>query len=118
MYAKLSDEFCIHPKILKLGNEAVGVYARMISYCGRGTDGEVPGEMVTLFTASNEASVEKLTAAGLIKPQGDDWLVVNFKKHNITRAQWERRKKADRERKRKERDSDKESRRDSVRSHA
>ena len=116
MWTKLSDEFCIHPKILKVGNEAVGVFARMLSYCGRGTDGKVPTEMVMFFANGDLDLLEKLTDVGLIKERGDHWLIVNFLKHNVSRAQWKERQKKDKERKKRERGVREESRRDSARS--
>lgn len=33
-WTKLDDGFWMHPKILLAGNEAVGIFARCISYCG------------------------------------------------------------------------------------
>jgi hypothetical protein len=67
-WTKLDDGFWMHPKIVHAGNEAVGVFARLLSYCGNYlTDGTVPGA-VALYIAGGQAELlEKLERADLIR---------------------------------------------------
>jgi hypothetical protein len=100
MYTKLSDDFCVHPKVLEVGNEAAGAFCRMLSYCGRHSDGDVP-EGMALFLAGGDVGVlEKLAAVELIRKQKGGWLVVGYLNHNISREQWELQRQQNAERQR------------------
>jgi hypothetical protein len=117
VYTKLSDGFCVHPKIVRVGNEAAGAFCRMLSYCGNHlSDGEFPNEMAIFFAANKESVLEALTEVALIRQRPDgSWLIVNYKKHNLSRAQWKEKQAKDKERKQRQRDRERESRRDPER---
>jgi len=113
-WVKLSDDFCVDPRIVKAGNEIAGVYARMYSYSGR-ADGEVPSAMALAFAQGDIALLDTLRQIGLIEPRGDDWYLPGWKTaRNLTAAQWAERQEKDRQRqeKKRKRDNTRESRRD------
>lgn len=61
-WAKLDDVFHNHPKVLKAGNEAIGMHARALSYCACYlTDGFVPDE----FVKRRHRLARRLCVAGL-----------------------------------------------------
>ena len=103
MYTKLGDGLWGHPKVIEAGNEAVGIFCRMLSYCGRYSDGEVSEETANILSAGNLSALEKLTEVGLIKKQKRGWLIPSYLEHNISQAEWREKKDKDAERKRRER---------------
>lgn len=65
-WARIDDGLYDHPKILAAGNEAVGLWLRMICYSNRhGTDGEVSYEACRYLAAS--AGVHWRTLARLLR---------------------------------------------------
>ena len=98
-WAKLSDNLWSNGKIDSVGNEAAGVFTRMLSYCAQNSDGEVPENIVRYLEASTEA-LEKLTRAGLIRKRKDCWFIPSYPRLNWTKAQWEehRRKRTESQR--------------------
>lgn len=76
-WGKLDDKFHSHPKVLAAGNEAVGVYARALSYCAdHNTDG-----FVSRVWAKQIATVKllnRLTQVGLwIEVSAGEWQTVS-----------------------------------------
>lgn len=72
-WAKLDDRFWMHPKVVLAGNEAVGIFARCLSYCGAYlTDGRVPGT-VAINIAGNRRALDHVVSVGLLQalPSGD-----------------------------------------------
>lgn len=66
-WVKLSDDFWMHPKIVAIGDNGAGLYARLLSYCGCYlTDGLVPGHMVEMIVGKNRKALEILTEHRLI----------------------------------------------------
>lgn len=89
-WAKLDDRFWSHPKVLGAGNEAVGAFARCLSYCGAHlTDGRVP-EGVAVFIAGSPRKVDHIVQSGLLErlPSGDLY-VKDYAHYNPLRDQVE-----------------------------
>lgn len=98
---KLDDGFWSNPKIMALGNEAAGVYTRMLSYCGQHlTDGHVADEVAKLI-CSKGGVFDKLKDSGLIERNGAGWIVSDFLEFNPSREQVENERRSSRERMRK-----------------
>ena len=84
MWLKLTDGFHSHPKVLRAGNAAVGLWARCATYSAAYlTDGHVPAEVAVRF-ASDAAELERLTASGLWLPEGHGYTVNGYLEHNPT----------------------------------
>ena len=95
LWANLDDGFWSNPKIEGIGNEATGIFARMVSYCARHTDGEIPEGVARYIAAGSVDAMEALAEAGLIRKRKDGWVIPRFLDYNISRAEdRERRKKA------------------------
>ena len=63
-WAKVDDNLAFHPKVLKAGNEAMGVWVRAMSYSAQQlTDGFIPREIVFAFGAEDVA--DQLVVSGL-----------------------------------------------------
>lgn len=76
-WTKLDDRYWMHPKIVGAGNEAVGIFSRLLSYCGcYETDGKIPLE-VALSVAGSKARLDKLIVAGLLDELHDGRLLVH-----------------------------------------
>jgi hypothetical protein len=72
-WAKLDDGFWMHPKVVMGGNEAAGIFARCLSYCGKYlTDGRVPAQ-VALSIAMSKKALDHTVACGFLQllPSGD-----------------------------------------------
>jgi hypothetical protein len=71
MWFKVDDQFHSHPKILKAGNTAIGLWIRLGSWCAAHlTDGKVPKQVLELF-AGSEHEVDALVDAGLLRLEAD-----------------------------------------------
>ena len=63
-WVKLDDQFHSHPKVIACGNEAAGVYARSLAYCGAYyTDGFVSRKQAATFAPTRV--LKRVTEAGL-----------------------------------------------------
>jgi hypothetical protein len=92
-WTKLDDSFYDDPKILIVGNEAAGVFVRMLSYCGRHlTDGLVP-EQAARFISPRIKPLRALVEAGLVREVGKDYGVVGFLDFNPCREEVEERRR-------------------------
>ena len=99
---RIDDRFHSHPKVLRAGNAAVGLWVRCGAYStDYGTDGLVPAEIVARFGAAREVSA--LVDARLWVPTDDGMLIPDFLDYNSSRAERDERLKRDAERKRVER---------------
>jgi hypothetical protein len=99
MWTKLDDGFWANPKILQAGDEAAGIFARMLSYCGRYSDGEVPDDAANIITAGNLTILERLAEVDLIKRRKTGWLIPSYSEHNLSRAEWDEKRRKNAERK-------------------
>jgi hypothetical protein len=99
-WVKLDDGFWSDPVIDHLGNEAAGVFARMLSYCGQHlTDGKVSPGAVRYITRKQRV-LDGLEGYGLIVPNGEGYLIPDYLKFNPSREQVEEKRRRDAERKR------------------
>ena len=97
-WTKLDDGFWSEPRILAVGNEAAGVFARILSYCGRHeTDGAVPEEVARFIGRTKK--LDELVGVGLLEKLDNGYLVPDFLRFNPSRAQLEAKREADRKRK-------------------
>lgn len=90
-WAALDDGFCDHPKVVAIGNEAAGLYARLISYCAKQlTDGVVPLEIARSFGGRNTRQlVAKLTANGLANEYETVLVLRDYLDYNKSRSEVE-----------------------------
>ena len=88
-YGKICGTLVNHPKTRKAGNEAMGAWVRMLSWCCEYmTDGLIPEDMA-LEIAGRREVVERLVELSFIERVNDGLQFHDYADHNITRAQWE-----------------------------
>lgn len=87
-WAKLDDGFWMHPKVVHAGNEAAGIFARCLSYCGAYlTDGLIP-ESVALSIAGDKQTLQQVLNAGLLEQLESGGLYVrDYADYNPLRAE-------------------------------
>lgn len=114
---KVDDKAHSHPKFMRAGNAALGLWLRCGSYAAQHlTEGIVPGVVAQLYGTTPQAN--KLVKAGLWhayghdcdrcpQPQEGDYVVHDFLEdgRNTSRAKYEAEKKKARDRQAKHRDS-------------
>lgn len=82
----LLDDFHSNPKVLSAGNEATGLYARSLSYCGCYlTDGFIPGEWAV--AAGSKKLANALVKAGLWEAVDGGYRIPDFLDFNLSKAQ-------------------------------
>lgn len=98
VWVKLDDGFETNPKVIMAGNEAAGIFCRILAHCGRHlTDGKVARE-VAVSIAGSKAKVDHMVAIGLLDELHDGRLhVPDYLEYNPSSADVE----AERERKQK-----------------
>lgn len=98
MWFKVDDNLATHPKVLKAGNAAMGLWVRAGAWCAQHlSDGHVPAEVISLL--GTEAQADALVAVGLwVKsPSGFDFH--EWAERQPSREDAEKRRAIDRERK-------------------
>jgi len=96
---RVDDQFHSHPKVMRAGNAAVGLWVRCGAYCaGYGLDGMVPNEIIGKY--GNGREVDALVTTRLWVPTDDGMLIPDFLQYNVSKAEDEERRKRDAERKR------------------
>ena len=93
-WARLDDDFHLHRKVRRAGNEAAGVFARGLSYCQKyGTDGHL-GALdddfltIVLPEAQNRLEVaERLVSVGLLEARDDGYWVHDYLDYNDSAEQ-------------------------------
>ena len=96
-WVKLDDKFWANPKVLRIGNEAAGAFARMLSHCGdQMTDGLIPAETAAFI--ARPKVIEKLTESGFLVAEGDNLKIPDYLEFNPSREQIEAKREADRKR--------------------
>lgn len=71
-FFQVCDTLCFHPKSIRAGNAALGLWVRSGSWAMQNlTDGHVPGEMARTIGAPGE--IKRLVDAGLWIPDGSDY---------------------------------------------
>jgi len=84
-WGKIDDALAMHPKVLKAGNEAMGLWVRCLSYCSQQlTDGHVPEVMVEVMGGRDAA--ERLVESGLWHPAEGGWVFHDWDEYQPTRA--------------------------------
>jgi hypothetical protein len=84
-WTRLDDGFWSNPKIVAAGNEAAGVYARALAYCGNHlTEGHVP-DQVMQFIAGKRKPINQLVDVGLVERNGTGYLIPDFLEFNPTK---------------------------------
>lgn len=97
-WVKLDDKFWGNPKVLAVGNEAAGAYARLLSFCGDHlTDGVVPDETARFI--ARPKVIDRLAEFGFIRRRGEGWLIPDYLEFNPSKSSIEAKRRADRERK-------------------
>lgn len=91
---KVDDGFWSHPKSVDLTAEAVALWVRAGSYCGKHlTDGYVPKGRLGMLQGTPEAAYE-LVVAGLWAEVPDGWQFHDWHKYQDTKEAVERRREA------------------------
>lgn len=88
-WAKLDDNFWMHPSILMVGNVGAGVFARMLSYSGCYlTDGLVPAQIVQQIVGSDKKVLPELDRLGLIeiREETGSVLIPDYLEYNRSKA--------------------------------
>lgn len=100
---KVDDGFWSHPKTLALSAEAVALWTRSGSYCGKHlTDGYVAASILPMLQGSHEAA-EELVSAGLWHPCEGGWEFHDWCAYQDTREAVEKRRQAWKDRQRRHR---------------
>lgn len=95
MWAKVHDSLTFHAKVLVAGNEAMGVWVRLLAWCAhQGTDGAFP-ESVALAVGPKRA-LDQLVASGLVEKSDAGYVFHDFLDHQpgSERIRAERERKA------------------------
>lgn len=103
---KLDDGFHSHPKIIAVGNEAAGLYARCGSYCAQHlTDGFIPEAVGFLYGGLE--TIDALCNESLWTRVSGGWLMHDYLVYNPSRkqVQAERQRGAERQKQWRERQS-------------
>jgi hypothetical protein len=83
-WVKLDDAFWANPKVVAVGNEAAGAYARMLSYCGQQlTDGLIEDHAAKIITRPSVC--RKLAENGFLERNGKGWRIPDFLEFNPSR---------------------------------
>jgi hypothetical protein len=101
---RVDDTFSTHPKVLRAGNAALGLWARAGSWsAAQLTDGFVPTDMVAVL-GGRKSDVAKLIDVGLWEPVHGGYKFHQWEQYQPTRKQVEADRAAWRERQRKARE--------------
>ena len=98
-WVKIDDGFWMHPKVVHAGNEAAGIFARCLSYCGAYlTDGLIP-EPVALSIAGSKRALEVTVDSGLLtRLDSGSIYIADYAEYNPLRADVEAEKAARKQR--------------------
>lgn len=96
MWVRIEDTFYDHPKIIAAGNAAVGLHVRGLSYaCHHMTDGKIPRR----FVQGCLKTAERLVLFGLWARDGEDYIIHDYLKYNLSAKDVQARREGDRIRK-------------------
>lgn len=74
---RIDDRFSTHPKVLRAGNAAIGLFTRLGSYSAQHlTDGVIPASIVRSFGTRAEANA--LLREGMLERDGDDYRIRDY----------------------------------------
>lgn len=102
-WVKLDDAMPDHPKVIGISDAALGAYVRMLCYSSHYLlDGDLPADVVARLVRPKQ--VAELVERGLWRQIMSGYLIVNYGKHQRSRAQIEGQRAAAAERQRVARD--------------
>ena len=103
---KVDDGFWSHPKTLALSPNAIALWVRAGSYCGKHlTDGYVAAAILPMLQGDRDAA-DELIHAGLWKSVKDGYAFHDWQEYQDTREAVEKRRQSWKERQRRHRSSD------------
>src|SRR5262245_5753251 len=101
---RLDDGFHQHPKVLRAGNAAVGLWVRCGTYASQYlTDGKIPDDIAHHYGRARE--IERLLATRLWVENGTGFLIPDYLDYNPSKQQVESDRAMARERQRKARET-------------
>lgn len=101
---KLDDSFHHHPKVLRAGNAATGLWVRSATWSANYlTDGEIPRDVVERIAGRGE--IERTLEAALWLDAGDRFLIPDWAEYQPTASEVRERRARDAARKRRWRES-------------
>jgi hypothetical protein len=99
VWFKVDDGFHQHPKALRAGNAALGLWVRCGAYCSQyETDGMIPTQVAAQYGTRRE--IDRLVTAGLWMRVDGGYRMPDFLDYNPAHSDLEMKRKLDRERKR------------------
>jgi hypothetical protein len=85
---KVDDRFTFHPKVLAAGNEAVGAWVRLGSWCSAHlTDGRVPRAIA--LSICSETVLQRLINAKIVRKQRRNYELCNYHEYNPSKEEVE-----------------------------
>jgi hypothetical protein len=92
-HLRISDDIEDHPQFVPLSHRAFRVWVYAEAWSQRHlTDGRVPALIMRSLRHASPTIIRELVAIGLAIPQGDDYLLAGWLKHNDSRAVVEKRR--------------------------
>lgn len=86
-WARVDDGLTFHPKVVAAGNEAVGVWVRLLSYASAHlTDGFIPDDVAKLVQSGGKG-LGKLVATGLLTRVENGYQIHDYLEYNPSGAQ-------------------------------
>ena len=96
---RLEDSFHHHPKVMRAGNAAVGLWVRCGTYSSQYlTDGFIPDEIIATYGRTRE--IQAAVTSRLWIPTEGGMLIPDYLDYNPSAEQVKQRRKEDAERKR------------------
>ena len=100
---RLEDSFHHHPKVMRAGNAATGLWVRCATYSAQYlTDGAVSDEVA--HTYGNNREIDKLLAAHLWVQNGSGFVIPDYLEYNPSAADVRKERAMARERQRRARE--------------
>lgn len=94
---KVDDTFAFHPKVMRAGNQAIGLWVRAGCWSSATlTDGKVPADVLKLLGAK-PATVDALVQTGLWRRNGDGIKFHDWEQYQPTASDVKRKKAAESE---------------------
>lgn len=98
-WVRIDDNLTFHAKVVQAGNEAIGVWIRLLAWSSNHlTDGVVPARIAKLV-AEHDEPLSKLVEARLLDEHKDGYVIHDYHEHNRPAAEVKAQRKADAARK-------------------
>src|SRR5438105_2917276 len=92
-WTRLDDDFHSNPKVMQVGLEGAGLYARALSYCGHYlTDGFVPSEWAKMVSGKSKDLPQKLVRVGLWEQVEEGYVIPGYLDLNPSRMEVQKRR--------------------------